>query len=122
MIAKPILIGVTTGVVVGGVFLTISFLTSFGICPDTTIAETLFPAAVLVDPTLIDRPLLAFVLATLQYPAYGASLGWAWTRQRKYGFAFTLCLVLLVACHVATVNRAHDRVSDMWEHRLSNLY
>jgi len=106
---------------VGLAFLVISFLTAFGICSDTAIAETLFPFALAVDPTLHDRALMVLLLASVQYPLYGIILGVAWMRSRPGKLAFVACLLVMFVGHVAAVRLANQRVTAMWDDRFSHM-
>ena len=95
----------------------VSFITAFGICSDRSIAETLFPFALIVDPSLFQRPFLALILSLVQYPIYGIVLGLAWakTSLRIVG------LVLLAAIHVCAVTVATQRVVTMWRQKFSQM-
>lgn len=108
---------VGAGVIIGGLFFVFSFLTAFGICSDTTIAERLFPFAFLVDPSLFQRPLLALVLALIQYPLYGVALRWIWPEPNFRVFG----LILLLAIHIAAASVAKIRVSTMWQQKFSQM-
>lgn len=114
---KSVLIGLSAGVIVGGALFLLSFMTAFGICSDTSIAETLFPFALIVDPSLFERPFLALILALVQYPLYGIVLGVAWSKASlRIGG-----LVLLVVIHIGAVTIATQRVATMWQQKFSQM-
>jgi hypothetical protein len=114
----PIVIGGIIGGGVGFCFLFLAFVTAFGICSDTSIAEVLFPYALFVDPTLHDRALLALLLALVQYPAYGLAIGYFWIRKRA---SVSACVMILFLAHVLAVGGARYQVQAMWDYRLSNM-
>ena len=118
-IPKPVLIGFGIGVVIGAAFFVLSFLTAFGICSDTSIAEKLFPFALIVDPSLLQRPLLAFVLAAIQYPFYGIILGIGWTQAGVRTYIYIAAILFVLITHGVGVTYATQRVDTMWRQRLS---
>lgn len=116
-IPKTVVIGLMVGAVTGGLLFMLSFLMAFGICSDTSFAEHLFPFALIVDPSLFERPLLALVLSVVQYPAYGMVLGLIW---RKAGLRVA-GLVLLLVIHLVAMTVASGRVATMWQQRFSKM-
>src|ERR1044072_9024741 len=106
---KPISIGLLVGIVVGGAFFLLAFFTVFSICSDTSIAEALFPFALISDPALEDRWWLALPLALVQYPLYGMLCGYVWMRKRTLLWMFVLGLFVV---HVMSANVASSRVKD----------
>jgi hypothetical protein len=120
-IPKPIWIGLIIGIAIGAVLFVLSFLTAFGICSDTSIAEKCFPFALIVDPSLLRRPLLAFVLALLQYPLYGTVLGIGWVQAGRRKSLYVASIILVLTVHIAGVTFATKRVEAMWQQRLSHL-
>lgn len=116
-IHKSVFIGLGAGVILGGTLFLLSFVTAFGICSDTSIAERLFPFALIVDPSLIQRPWLALVLSLVQYPVYGIVVGFAWNKASvRIG-----ALVLLVVIHIAAARVATQRVAKMWRQKFSQM-
>lgn len=114
-------IGFIVGIVVGAAFFALSFITAFGICSDTSLAEMLFPFALIVDPSLFDHPLMGFVLALIQYPLYGFVLGIAWTRANLSKSKFVACTLVVLVGHFAAAGVATQRVKTMWEEKLSHI-
>ena len=95
----------------------LSFFTAFSICSDTTIAEKLFPFALIADPSLFQRPLLALVLSLVQYPLYGIVLGFAWNKASlRIGG-----VILLVVIHIAASTVASQRVATMWQQKFAQV-
>jgi len=116
-IPKSVFIGIGAGVIMGAALFLISFFTAFGICSDTTIAEKLFPFALIVDPSLFQRPLIALVLSLVQYPLYGIVFGFAWTKASlRIGG-----VLLLLVIHVAASTVASQRVATMWQQKFSRM-
>jgi hypothetical protein len=120
-ILKSVTVGLVIGIVVGALFFLVSFFTVFSICSDTSIAEVLFPYAFIVDPTLNKRALLALTLALLQYPIYGAALGFIWRFDNKHKWSFLAASLLLITGHLAVARVANQRVAAMWEERFSHV-
>jgi hypothetical protein len=118
-IPKSVLIGFGIGVVIGVPFFLLSFFTAFGICSDTSIAERLFPFALIVEPSLLQRPLLAFILAAIQYPLYGALLGIGWTHAGKRTYIYIATILIVLITHVVGVSYSTQRVESMWKQRFS---
>src|SRR5437899_3258035 len=71
---SPLAIGAAIGTVVGLLFLAISLATAFGICSDTSAAETFFPYSMMIGPSL-DAAGPMLLIALIQYPLYGALIG-----------------------------------------------
>jgi|ERR1051325_4395983 hypothetical protein len=109
---KPISIGLVVGIVVGGAFFLLSFFTVFSICSDTSIAEALFPFALIADPALPERWWLALPLALFQYPVYGMLCGYVWMRKRRL---LWMCILGLFVVHVMSGNAASSRVKALHE-------
>src|SRR5215813_1894296 len=117
----PILIGGIVGVVGGFCLLVFAFLTAFGICSDTSVAEVLFPFSLAADPTLNDLALVALLLALVQYPIYGVILGVAWLKDRVGKSRVMACALVLLVGHGIAVGLAQHRVNAMWEKRFSHI-
>jgi hypothetical protein len=115
------MIGLVVGTVIGAFFFLVSFFTIFSICSDTSIAEVLFPYALIADPTLDKRALLALILALPQYPIYGAILGFIWSFDAERKRPFLAAVLLLVIGHIAMARIANHRVAAMWEERFSHV-
>ena len=98
----------------------LSFVTTFGICSDTSISETLFPFALALDPSLENHIFIALTLALVQFPIYGILLGFAW-KAWAHRLAFLGCIVLMVVGHVSAVRFANSRVEAMWQYRFSHM-
>ena len=107
---KPIWVGLVVGIVVGAALFLLSFFTVFGICSDTSIAEALFPFAVISDPTLDGRWWIALPLALVQYPAYGMLCGYVWMRKRAL---LSACVLVLLVGHVISANVASSQVKAL---------
>lgn len=118
---RPVWIGFIIGVGIGAASFLLSFFTAFGICSDTTIAESLFPFALIVSPSLFDHALIALALALIQYPIYGIVLGVAWTQTRFRKFLFAASLLVVLIGHVVSVGVANQRVNAMWDYRFSHM-
>ncbi len=104
--------GLVAGIVVGAALFLLSFFTVFSICSDTTIAEGLFPYALISDPTLTDRWWLALPLALIQYPLYGMLCGYVWMRKQSLLWA---CVLGLFVVHLISANAASARVETLHE-------
>jgi len=117
----PVLIGGLVGAVGGFCLLIFAFLTAFGICSDTSIAEVLFPFSLAADPTLHDLALVALLLALVQYPMYGVILGISWSKDRVGKSKVMACALFLLVGHGVAVGLAKHRVSAMWEKRFSHI-
>jgi len=120
-IPKSVLVGIVIGIIVGAVFFLVSFFTVFSICSDTSVAEALFPYALIADPTLDKRALVALALALPQYPAYGAALGFIWQFDGERKRPFLAAVLLLIVGHLAVARVANQRVAAMWEERFSHV-
>ena len=116
-----VLIGGLIGVAVGFCCLVLSFLTAFGICPDTATAAALFPFSLAADPTLRDRILLALLLALVQYPLYGVVLGYVWGKSRLSKAPVLACAVAIFIGHAIFVGVANHQVKVMWEEKFSHM-
>jgi hypothetical protein len=116
---SPVLIGGLVGAAGGFCLLIYAFLTAFGICSDTSIAEVLFPFSLAADPTLHDFALAALLLALIQYPIYGVILGVARLKNRASKSWVIACALVLLVVHGVAVGVAKHRVNAMWEARLS---
>jgi len=104
---KPILIGGAVGAIVGLALLYVSASAAFGEPENTALAQTLFPYALVADPTLFDSPWIVLSLAFLQYPLYGAILGFGWTRTRHRAMVTIACVALMLGGHFTGVRLAH---------------
>jgi len=109
---KPISTGLVVGIVVGAAFFLLSFFTVFSICSDTSIAEGLFPYALISDPALDDRWWMALPLALIQYPIYGMLCGYVWMRKRSL---LWVCVLGLLVAHLISANAASSRVKALHE-------
>jgi hypothetical protein len=109
---KPISIGLVVGIIVGAIFFLLSFFTIFSICSDTSIAEGLFPYALISDPAVGDRWWVALPLALIQYPIYGMLCGYVWMRKRSL---LWVCVLGLFGVHIFCVNAASSRVKALHE-------
>jgi hypothetical protein len=118
---SPIVIASLIGIGAECCFLFLSFVTAFGICSDTAMAESLFPYALAWDPTLRDHLGLAFFLALIQWPIYGVLLGVAWMKGRSQRSLLILSFIVVFAVHLIAVAVAKNRVNNMWETRFSNI-
>lgn len=118
---SPIVIATLVGIGAECCFLFLSFITAFGICSDTVMAESLFPYALAFDPTLHDHLGLAFSLALIQWPIYGVLLGVAWMKGRSQRSWLVLCFIVILAVHLFAVAVAKNRVRNMWETRVSKI-
>jgi len=117
---RPALIGFVTGVIVSAPCLFLSFVTTFGICSDTSISEALFPFALAADPSFENHVFIALTLALLQFPLYGVLLGFAW-KTWAGRLTFLGCIILLLGTHVGAVRLANHRVAAMWQYRFSHM-
>ena len=113
------IVGLGSGVGVGAVILVITFFLTFTICPDTSTAEKVFPFALIVDPSLFDRPLVALVLAAIQFPLYGIVLGLAWAKAGETKVIFVVSLVVLLVAHIVAGSLASRRVERMWQQKFA---
>jgi hypothetical protein len=118
---SPIVIGSLIGIGAECCFLFLSFISAFGICSDTTLAESLFPYALAYDPTLHEHLGFAFLLALIQWPIYGVLLGVAWMKGRSQRSWLILSFIVVFAVHLIAVAVAKNRVNNMWETRFSNI-
>jgi hypothetical protein len=94
---KPIAIGIAVGFLVELLSLVVAFLSTGAGHGDYGAARTLFPLPMLT--TLIEGQIgaFAFGLALLQFPLYGAILGWAVARSNL------IMAVALVVMHSIAV-------------------
>lgn len=99
----------------------LSFITGFGICPDTAIAKSLFTFAMAYDPALSDYLGWAFLLALIQWPIYGLMFGVALMRGRSNGSWPLFCAIIILALHLVAVAKAKSRVDAMWAERFSHI-
>jgi hypothetical protein len=111
--------GLGVGTIVGSAMFMATFAVTFGICADTSTAEKIFPFALIADPSLFDRPLIAFILAAMQLPLYGLILGFAWPRGRSRKPRFVAVLSMLLVSHLTAGVVASHRVDRMWQQRFS---
>jgi hypothetical protein len=116
----PILIGGLVGAAGGFCLLIFAFLTAFGICSDTSVAEVLFPFSLAADPTLNDFVLVALLFALVQYPIYGVILGAARSKDRVNKSWVMACALVLLVAHGMAVGVAKQRVNAMWKGRFSH--
>lgn len=113
-LGQSVLIGSVVGTIVGLVLLYVSAAEAFGDPENTTLAQTLFPYALLVDPTLLDSKWTVLSLAFLQYPFYGATLGFALMWTRHCTIAIIACIALMLCGHLMGVKQAHAARAS-WE-------
>src|SRR5437763_9824310 len=113
----PMIVGLGAGVGVGVIVLVITFFLTFTICSDTSTAEKVFPFALIADPSLFDRPLIALVLALVQFPLYGIVLGFAWAKADATKLLFVIAIVALAIAHVTAGGFASHRVKAMWQQK-----
>src|SRR6266404_1791005 len=73
-------VGLGAGIGAGGILFVITFFLTFTICSDTSIAEKMFPFSLIVVPSIFAHPLVALVLALIQFPLYGIVLGFTWAK------------------------------------------
>jgi hypothetical protein len=106
-LGKPVLIAGAVGAIVGSALLYVSASAAFGDPENSALAQTLFPYAFAVDPTLLDSPWIVLSLAFLQYPLYGAIMGFAWTWTRHRATVTIACIALMLGGHCAGVRLAH---------------
>lgn len=78
-----------------------TFVTVFGICSGTEVAEVVVPFAIIAQPLQQGIPFLLIFL--FQFPAYGIVLGAVSWRFPGNWFALTLTFLLLAGIHVAAV-------------------
>jgi hypothetical protein len=116
---KPAWIGFVAGVIVSAPSLFLSFITTFGICSDTSMSEALFPFALAADPGFEKHLFIALTIALIQFPLYGILLGLAW-KAWAGRLMFLGCIILLLITHVAGVRLANRRVETMWQYRFSH--
>jgi hypothetical protein len=93
----PVVVGAILGILASLILSVMSFDAACCVC-DTSRAEIYFPYAVIMNPqirgSLSD---LSVTVALAQWPLYGIILGSAWMKNRKRGYLFTICVVLLLA-------------------------
>ena len=77
------IVGFVAGVGIGEVLFFVAFVGIFGICANYSVAEEAFPYALIVVPSIFSHPLIALLLAAVQFPLYGVILGFAWARDTK---------------------------------------
>ncbi|HEX5705356.1 MAG TPA: hypothetical protein VFX97_19305 [Pyrinomonadaceae bacterium] len=114
-----IIVGLGSGVGVGAVTLVITFFLTFSICSDSSIAEKVFPFALIADPSLFERPFIALVLAALQFPFYGIVLGFIWAKAGETKVMFGMSIILLLVAHLAVGTIASRRVEKMWQQKFA---
>ncbi|HEY6242934.1 MAG TPA: hypothetical protein VIX17_03245 [Pyrinomonadaceae bacterium] len=117
---KQAWIGIVAGAILSAPLLFLSFITTFGICFDTSISEALFPFALALDPGLENHIFFVLVLALVQLPLYGMLLGLAW-KAWPGRLAFLGALIFLLVGHVAAIRIANSRVETMWQYRFSHI-
>src|ERR1051325_5645871 len=117
----PVLVGGLAGCVIGFGFFVICFFLVFSICSDTSLAEVLFPYSLAADPTLDEKAVLALMLALIQYPLYGAALGFVWAKDRIGKLWVVACALALIVGHGTAAGVARHRVKAMWEGRFSHM-
>jgi hypothetical protein len=108
--SSRIVIATATGAAVGCCCLALAYVTAFGICSDSTLAELLFPYAVAYDPTLYEKIFVAFLMAVAQYPIYGMIAGFAWSKAPSHRALLVICLLVVFASHLLAFEQAHARV------------
>ena len=109
--------GLGVGTIIGSAMFMATFAVTFGICADTSTAEKIFPFALIADPSLFDRPVIAFILAAIQFPLYGLILGFAWVRGRSRERWLVAGLSVLLVGHLTAGIIASHRVDRMWQQR-----
>ena len=111
------IVGLGSGVGVGGVVLVITFFLTFTICSDTSTAEKVFPFALIANPELDN--LIALVLALIQFPLYGTMLGFAWAKADATKLVFITAIVALLVVHLMAGSFASRRVATMWQQKFA---
>ena len=109
--AKPILIGMAAGLVIGLILFCLIALKAFGTYESASFARALFPYALAVDEN--DSGLVILSLFFLQYPLYGALLGIACNRQMRRMLILVAVLALIFGGHFAA-ERAAQRAYLTW--------
>ena len=113
------IVGLGTGIGVGMIVLVITFFLTFTICPDTSTAERVFPFALIADPSLIERPLVALLAALIQFPVYGMVLGFIWAKADRTRILFVISIFVLSIGHLVAGSVASHRVEKMWHQKFA---
>ena len=111
--------GLGAGVGVGVVLFVITFFFTFTICPDTSIAERVFPYSLMVVPSIFSHPLIALFLAVIQFPLYGIILAFARARGGEAKILFIAMIVVVVLLHLTAGGFASQCVNQMWERKFA---
>src|SRR5688572_18957378 len=108
----PVLWGIGIGSLIDTPALILAAQTSCGLCTHITFAQAFFPYVLIVDPSLSNYALDAF-LAGIQWPLYGALVGAARMSLKKQNTVFVMSILLVV--HVLSVVAANHKVNAWWE-------
>jgi hypothetical protein len=114
-----LIVGLGAGIGVGVVLFIITFFLTFTICADTSIAERMFPYSLIVVPSIFAHPLVALVLALVQFPLYGSVLAFAWARGGETRILFVAMIFVVVVLHLTAGGFASRRVAQMWQHKFA---
>jgi len=114
-----LIVGLGAGIGVGVVLFVITFFLTFTICPDTSIAERMFPYSLMVVPSISSHPLIALFLAVIQFPLYGIILAFAWARGGETKRLFIAMIVVVVLLHLTAGGFASQRVKQMWQRKFA---
>ena len=114
-----LIVGLGAGIGVGGILFITTFFLTFTICPDTSIAERMFPYSLIVVPSIFSHPLVALFLALIQFPLYGLVLALAWARAGETKILFLAMIVVVVLLHLTTGGFAARRVAAMWQQKFA---
>jgi hypothetical protein len=102
---KPVLVGSGIGALVGFLLLYVS-AAAFADSESTTLAQIIFPYALVFDPRVLDNPWTVLGLALIQFPLYGIILTVAWPRTRRV-IPFVACMAILIGAHFISMREAH---------------
>ncbi len=112
-------VGLGAGIGAGGILFVITFFLTFTICSDTSIAEKMFPFSLIVVPSIFAHPLVALVLALIQFPLYGIVLGFTWAKAGATKAIFIASIIVVVVIHLAAGTFATHRVETMWQQKFA---
>ena len=111
LIWLPVALGVVLGLLATVIFSAISFDPACCVC-DTARAEIFFPYAVIINPGINGFAYdLSLMIAYLQWPAYGMSLGIVWAMSRRQGRRAAILVVLLLACLLSLSHYAASKAA-----------
>ena len=116
---SPVLMGGLVGAAVGLCLFIYAFLATFSNPFATSIAEVLFPFALSVSRTLQDSSFAALLFALVQYPIYGAILGFAWSKNRVGKSRVIAYALALLVGHGMAVGLAKHQGNAKWGRRFS---